>query len=53
MTHPLDIMYLLDKGDGVEQEDPWNIDNGCTHDWNFINGDEGTMKCEHCGCYQN
>lgn len=34
-------------------DDLWEIDNGCNHDWNFIDGNEGTMKCSECGHYQN
>jgi hypothetical protein len=28
-------------------------ENPCTHDWYFINGDNGEMKCAHCGECQN
>lgn len=34
-------------------DDTWGIDNGCTHNWGFIDGNSGTMKCAHCGHYQN
>lgn len=38
----------------IPREDSWEvIDNGCTHDWNFIEGNEGTMKCAECGHHQN
>ena len=33
--------------------DLWDIYTDCTHDWSFLTSDEGTMKCAHCGCYQN
>jgi hypothetical protein len=44
---------LIPREDSWEVlDDIWDIDNGCTHDWNFIDGDEGVMKCSHCGHYQ-
>lgn len=33
--------------------DLWDIHTDCTHDWEFLSGSDGTMKCSHCGCYQN
>jgi hypothetical protein len=43
---------LIPREDSWEVIDQWDIDNGCTHDWNFIDGDEGVMKCAECGNYQ-
>lgn len=37
----------------IPGEDQWEVIVQCTHDWYFINGDEGEMKCGHCGGYQN
>lgn len=42
---------LIPREDSWEY-DHWDNDNGCTHDWHFLDGDDGVMKCAECGNYQ-
>lgn len=44
---------LIPNEDSWEVIDLWDIDNGCVHEWAYLDGDDGTMKCSECGHYQN
>lgn len=42
----------LDELKRYEQNDLWDIDIDCVHDWNYIDEAEDIMRCPACGKYQ-
>lgn len=42
----------VEPHDTTERDDAWEIENGCTHDWQYLPTDTDTMTCVHCGRFQ-
>lgn len=51
--------YYTSEGEWISPEEqnrpdtPWDIDNGCTHDWSYRDDSETVMQCGECGHFQN